>query len=63
MMRVWSCLRDLLKINDILYMERKEERDMEVLEEILIHKIWIRHIKTVANKDVVGIDDIAVEEI
>ena len=43
--------------------KRKEERDMEVLEEILIHKIWIRHIKTVANKDVVEIDDIAVEEI
>ena len=43
--------------------KRKEERDMEVLEEILIHKILIRHIKTVANKDVVGIDDIAVEEI
>mgnify|MGYP007065387505 FL=1 len=36
---------------------------MEVLEEILIHRIWIRHIKTVANKDVVGEDDIAVEEI
>lgn len=36
---------------------------MEVLEEILIHRIWIRHIKNVANKDVVGIDDIAVEEI
>ena len=36
---------------------------MEVLEEILIHKIWIIHIKTVSNKDVLGIDDISVEEI
>lgn len=43
--------------------KRKEERDIEVLEEILIHRRWIRHIKTVANKDVVEIDDIAVEEI
>ena len=33
---------------------------MGVLEEILIHKIWIRHIKTVANKDVLWIYDIAV---
>ena len=38
MMRIWSRLRDLLKINDIyiyIYIwKRKEEIDMEVLEEI-----------------------------